>query len=188
MEEKELIKKSAQGDARAFEMLISPYQQGIVKHAYMMFSNYEDAYDMAQEALVKAFVSLKNFAGQSSFKTWLYKITTNVCLDEIRRRKRRIKTVSLTADEDGENETDIADESNNPEAIALNNDIKYAVEKAMGELEEEYRAVLSLRELAGMDYDEIAKALSIPLGTVKSRINRARKQMREKLSEYGELL
>lgn len=188
MEETELIKKCIEGDSGAFEELVAPYQQGIINHAYMIFRNNEDALDMAQNTLVKAFVSLKNFNGQSSFKTWLYKIATNVCLDEMRRRKRRIKTVSLVTDENMDVELEIADESKNPEKIAGKNELKNAVMAAMGELEAEYRVVISLRELAGMDYGEIAKTLSLPLGTVKSRINRARKQLKEKLSEYRELL
>ncbi len=188
MDEKELIKKCAEGDTHAFEELIAPYQQGIINHAYMIFSNREDALDMAQEALVKAFVSISNFSGQSSFKTWLYKITTNVCLDEMRKRKRRIRTVSLVTGDDMPEELEIADESKNPEKIAQKNELRGAVMEAMSELEDEYRVVISLRELAGMDYGEIAKTLSLPLGTVKSRINRARKQLKEKLYEFKELL
>lgn len=187
MSEQELIKKCADGDADAYEMLIKPYQQGIINHAYMMFRCHEDALDMAQEVLLKAFVSIGSFSGQSSFKTWLYKIATNVCLDEIRRRKRRIKTVSIVSGED-DSVIEIADESTNPEKIAEKNESRRTVMDAMKSLEAEQRAVLSLREIAGMDYGEIAKTLSLPLGTVKSRINRARKQLKEKLLKQKELL
>lgn len=188
MNERELVQKSANGDTHAFEELIAPYQQGIINYAYTMFKSREDAFDMAQETLIKAFVSISAFGGQSSFKTWLYKIATNVCLDEIRRRKRRIKTQSLVPDGENEAETEIADESTSPETLAQKNELKKAVLDAIGELEAEYRTVLSLRELAGMDYGEIARVMSLPLGTVKSRISRARGQLREKLSEFRELL
>lgn len=189
MEERVLIEKSACGDCAAFEKLIAPYQQGIINHTYMLLRNREDALDMAQEAFVKAFVGMSGFSGQSSFKTWLYRIATNVCIDEIRRRKRRAQTQSLTVHEDENAEQlDIADESINPEKIAQQNELKNVIMEAIGELEEDYRAVISLRELEGMDYAEISKTLGISLGTVKSRISRARQKLREKLLPYREHL
>ena len=189
MEEHELIEKSINGDGEAFEQLTKPYYQGIINHAYAMLKNRDDALDMAQEALVKAFVGLEAFNGQSSFNTWLYRIASNVCLDEIRKRKRRASSVSLTGgDKDEQTEVDIVDKNDGPEKIAQKNELRRVILQAIGELDEEYRATIVLRELEGMDYNEIAATLGISLGTVKSRISRARIKLREKLSKYRELL
>lgn len=190
MEERELIQKSKHGDSDAFEMLITPLMQGIISHAYMMFQNREDAFDMAQETFVKAFIKIGTFNEQSSFKTWIYKILTNVCLDELRKRKRRAQTISLTIDDDDTKQTmlDIEDNSSNPQHNAEKNELRKAIVDAIGELEYEYRTAIILRELEGMNYNEIASTLGISLGTVKSRINRARNQLREKLLKYRELL
>ena len=189
MQESELIKKSAEGNSDAFETLVSPYMQPIINHAYMMLGDKEDAYDMAQETFVKAFVSLKSFGGQSSFKTWLFKIATNVCLDFLRKKKRRPNVLSLTvADEDAAAVMcDVVDTKFSPDKIFESNELKDIILKAIGSLDAEYRAAIMLRELEGMDYKSISKILGVSLGTVKSRINRARLQLREKLSKYKEL-
>ncbi|MBE7026745.1 MAG: sigma-70 family RNA polymerase sigma factor [Ruminococcaceae bacterium] len=189
MQEGELIKKSAEGNQGAFEQLIAPYMQSVVNHAYMMLGDKEDACDMAQEAFVKAFVSVKSFGGQSSFKTWLFKIATNVCLDFLRKKKRRPNVLSLTIEGEDTNAvmSDVADTQFSPDTILESNELKDAIIKAINSLDAEYRAAIVLRELEGMDYKSISKVLGVSLGTVKSRINRARLQLREKLLEYKEL-
>lgn len=190
MEEQALLDKCVKGDVHAFEELIAQYQQGIINHAYSMFLNREDALDMAQETFIKAFNAISGFNRQSSFKTWLFRIATNVCLDELRRRKRRAATVSLTAGEDGDGngaQIDVADRSADPEEAAQQAFLRRAIETAISELDTEYRTAIVLREIEGMDYNEIAKATGCSLGTVKSRISRARAQLREKLAKYREL-
>ena len=190
MQECELIKKSAEGNSDAFEKLIAPYMQLVINHAYMMLGDKEDAYDMAQETFVKAFVSVASFSGQSSFKTWIFKIATNVCLDFLRKKKRRPNVLSLTSvDEDGnEKVCDVADTKSSPDTISESNELKDIILEAIISLDEDYRAAIVLRELEGMDYKSISKILGVSLGTVKSRINRARIQLREKLLDYRELL
>ncbi len=190
MDEQELVKKSCEGDNEAFERLIEPYRQGVVNHAYMMLRDREDALDMAQEALVKAFVSITLFNGQSSFKTWLYRITTNVCLDFLRKKKRQANVISLTTGDDEKQnaQLDVVDANADPQQKAEQNELREAIINAIGELDDEYRAAIVLRELEGMDYRQIATTLRVSLGTVKSRISRARMQLREKLSKYRELL
>ncbi len=190
MEEQTLLDKCTKGDVHAFEELVEQYQQGIINHAYSMFLNREDALDMAQETFIKAFNAIASFNRQSSFKTWLFRIATNVCLDELRRRKRRAATVSLTAEEDGDSpgvQIDVADASADPAEAAQQAFLRQAIEKAIGELDTEYRTAIVLREIEGMDYNEIAKTMGCSLGTVKSRISRARAQLREKLMQYREL-
>ena len=190
MQENELIKKSAEGNQGAFEQLIAPYMQPVVNHAYMMLGNKEDACDMAQEAFIRAFVSIKSFGGQSSFKTWLFKIATNVCLDFLRKKKRRPNVLSLTSDGEDANAVmaDVADTQFSPDLIFESNELNDAILNAINSLEVQYRTAIILRELEGMDYNSISKVLGVSLGTVKSRINRARLQLREKLLEYKELL
>lgn len=190
MEEQTLLDKCTKGDVHAFEELVEQYQQGIINHAYSMFLNREDALDMAQETFIKAFNAIASFNRQSSFKTWLFRIATNVCLDELRRRKRRAVTVSLTAEEDSDSpgvQIDVADASADPAEAAQQAFLRQAIEKAIGELDTEYRTAIVLREIEGMDYNEIAKTMGCSLGTVKSRISRARAQLREKLMQYREL-
>lgn len=190
MEEQTLLDKCTKGDVHAFEELVEQYQQGIINHAYSMFLNREDALDMAQETFIKAFNAIASFNRQSSFKTWLFRIATNVCLDELHRRKRRAATVSLTAEEDGDSpgvQIDVADASADPAEAAQQAFLRQAIEKAIGELDTEYRTAIVLREIEGMDYNEIAKTMGCSLGTVKSRISRARAQLREKLMQYREL-
>lgn len=189
MDEQTLLEKCVKGDVRAFEELVGKYQQGIINHAYSMFMNREDALDMAQETLIKAYNGIASFNRQSSFKTWLYRIATNVCLDELRRRKRRANTISLTA-EDGDGvvaELDVADASADPADAAEQAFLRGEIEQAIGQLDTEYRTAIVLREVEGMDYNEIAKTMGCSLGTVKSRISRARAQLREKLSKHREL-
>lgn len=190
MDEQTLLDRCAKGDVRAFEELIEKYQQGIINHAYSLLLNREDAFDMAQETFVKAFCAVAEFNRQSSFKTWLYRIASNVCLDEIRRRRRRAAEVSLTLGGElgGAPQSDIASDSGNPEETAQQAFMRSEIEQAIEELAPEYRAVIVMREIDGMDYSEIAAALGCSLGTVKSRISRARAQLRQKLSHYRELL
>lgn len=189
MEESEIIKRSAEGDMRAFEMLVQKYQSGIINHAYIMLGNREDAFDMAQETFIRAYCAIGTFGRQSSFKTWLYKIATNVCFDEIRRRKRRIKTVNVSNDENDTTENIVqADESTNPENILSQKELSEVIFAAVESLGDDYREVISLREYAKMDYKEIAKTLGISLGTVKSRLSRARSEIAKKIAKYMELL
>lgn len=189
MEEKELIALCQQGDVNAFERLIAGYQKKVINAAYGMMGNPEDAYDIAQEVFLKVFQNIGKFHGQSSFSTWLYRVTSNVCLDELRRRKRRISdAVSLSPDEESDfAEIQIADKDAGPQEQAERSETRLAVQKAIDALPEDYRAVIVLRELQGLDYQQIADAMECSLGTVKSRISRARQMLKEKLINMGEL-
>jgi RNA polymerase sigma-70 factor (ECF subfamily) len=177
-----LVERAKRGDVEAFEQLISQHQKTVYNIAYRLTGNHEDASDVAQEAFVRAYSSLAEFRGDSSFATWLYRIVNNACLDELRKRRRQRVTYideALTMD-DGEMSRQIADTADGPEQALERVEIQRAVQESINSLDPEYRVVLVMREIQGYSYQEIADALGINLGTVKSRLNRARHALKEK--------
>ncbi|NLB51325.1 MAG: sigma-70 family RNA polymerase sigma factor [Syntrophomonadaceae bacterium] len=180
-----LVKQSLQGDTLAFEKLILPYQNKIYVLAYRYMNNEEDAYDMTQEAFIKAFRSLRSFKGDSSFGTWIYRVATNVCLDELRRRKRRIIALSLDeplAVKDGETvEKEIADNKPTQDIIIEQKEFSQYIQQLVSEMKPEHKNVIILRDMMQLSYEEIAVALDTSIGTVKSRLSRARNILRKKL-------
>ncbi len=184
-----LIEISKKGDISAFEELIETYQNKVFNIAYSMLNNYEDANDVAQEVFIRVYKSIKNFKGESSFSTWLYRITTNVCLDELRKRKNK-NVVSIDEDipfDDGEVTRQIVDDGPTPDIIAEKKEVREIVNEAIGQLSEEHKTVIILRELQGLSYEEISKIINCPRGTVKSRINRARSALKNILKSKKEL-
>lgn len=185
-----LLERAKAGDVAAFEKLIEVYQKKIFNLAYRMTGNFDDAGDMAQEALVRIFKSIANFKEQSSFSTWVYRITTNVCLDELRKKKNK-KVYSLDEEihaEDGEIQRQIMSNDPLPDEIAEKEELKRIVNSAINSLPEEQKIVITLRDLQGLSYDEISEVLDCPVGTVKSRINRARQALKNVLMNKRELL
>jgi len=177
-EEHAIISRVRHGDTDAFEYLVVEYQNSVYNLAYRMVSTPEDAADMAQEAFVKAYNSLSQFREDSKFSVWLYRIVTNVCLDFLRSKKRRNEVSLSVEDKDGEDiQLDIADESSSPELLLEKKLTRESIQKGLNTLPEDYRSILLLREVRGMSYEEIASSLSLELGTVKSRIFRARKKL-----------
>lgn len=183
LEDKELIARCQQGDMDAFEQLLARYEKKVYTIAYKYMNNPEDASDMAQEALMKAYQSITRFRGESSFGTWIGRITSNQCLDELRKRKK-LQVTSLDAEvelENGSVQKEIADTGDTPEEYAIRQETAGDMQTMIGQLREEYRVVLILRELEGHSYEEIAQLLSCSLGTVKSRISRARSYLKEQI-------
>ena len=187
-EELEIIVKVRSGDADAFEALVLEHQNKVYSLALRMVGNEEDARDMAQEAFIRAFNSLGSFRGESKFSVWLYRLTSNICIDVLRGRAKR-RTVSLSwEDEDGdEGELEIPDERFSPEAGLERSELREAVRRGLEQLTPEYREILLLREINGLSYDEIGRALNLEEGTVKSRIFRARKKLCEILVREGNI-
>ena len=183
-----IVRKVLQGDVNAFEKLVTEYERAVYAIAQRMTGNAEDAADMTQETFIKAYNSLSSFRGDSKFSVWLYRIANNVCLDFLRSRSRR-PTVSLsTEDDDGEEtQLDIADESQSPELLLESALTRDAVRRGLDSLPPDYRQILLLREIQGLSYEEIAAALGIESGTVKSRIFRARKRLCTFLIEDGNI-
>lgn len=183
-----IVRKVLQGDVNAFEKLVTEYERAVYAIAQRMTGNAEDAADMTQETFIKAYNSLSSFRGDSKFSVWLYRIANNVCLDFLRSRSRR-PTVSLsTEDDDGEEtQLDIADESQSPELLLESALTRDAVRRGLDSLPPDYKQILLLREIQGLSYEEIAAALGIESGTVKSRIFRARKRLCTFLIEDGNI-
>ncbi len=183
-----IVRKVLQGNVNAFEKLVTEYEKGVYAIALRMTGNPEDASDMTQEAFIKAYNSLQSFRGDSKFSVWLYRIASNVCLDFLRSRNRK-PTVSLSVEDDAGEETqlDVADESQSPELLLERSLTRDAVQRGLQALPPDYRQILLLREIQGLSYEEIADVLRIEVGTVKSRIFRARKRLCAFLVEDGNI-
>ena len=188
VDDRELVSRAKAGDQDAFERLVEEHQNKVYSLALRMVGNEEDARDMAQEAFIRAFNSLGSFRGESKFSVWLYRLTSNICIDFLRGRAKR-RTVSLSwEDEDGdEGELEIPDERFSPEAGLERSELREAVRRGLEQLTPEYREILLLREINGLSYDEIGRALNLEEGTVKSRIFRARKKLCEILVREGNI-
>lgn len=187
-EEARIVRRVLDGDVNAFEKLVTEYEKNVYNIALKMTGNSEDAADMTQEAFIKAYNSLESFRGDSKFSVWMYRITTNVCLDFLRSRSRK-PTVSLSVEDDdgGETELDIPDESQSPELLLERGLTRDAVRRGLAALPEDYRQILLLREIQGFSYEEIAAVLKLESGTVKSRIFRARKKLCAFLIQDGNI-
>ncbi|MBQ1410328.1 MAG: sigma-70 family RNA polymerase sigma factor [Oscillospiraceae bacterium] len=186
MDEKKIIEQVLAGDNNAFGTLVERYQDRVYNLALRMCGNPDDAFDLAQEAFFRAWRGLSGFQQEASFSTWLFRLTSNVCLDWLRARKRR-PTVSLTtADDEGEAlQLEIADPGKSPEEILEAAEDRAALTRAMNELPVEYRQILTMRAINDMSYAAIAETLQIQEGTVKSRLSRARLALRDLLLKNG---
>ena len=183
-EEIVLLRRAQKDDVDAFEQLVRAHEKTVYNLALRTLGSREDAEDAAQEVFVKAYTSLKSFRGESRLSVWLYRITNNVCIDFLRRRR---DAVSLSAEnaEDGETEMEISDLRFDPVTIAEKHDLQEHIRDALQHLPEEQREAFLLRTVAELSYEEIAATLGIDLGTVKSRIFRARKKLCVLISEPG---
>ncbi|EOC99854.1 RNA polymerase sigma factor [Caldisalinibacter kiritimatiensis] len=182
MEDKEykLIKKCKKGDINAFQELIKKYDKTAYNIALKMLKNPEDAMDMSQEALIKIYKSIKTFNYKASFSTWLYRIVVNTCLDFLRKKKEKVYSLDNPIKvEDNEINREVKDESNTPENILDKQITKELIHQCINELDDIYKTVIILRDIQGFSYEEIGNILDCSLGTVKSRISRARKKLKE---------
>lgn len=182
-----LVEQFLQGNKAAFEEIVIRYEQKVYQLAYRLSNNRDDASDLAQEAFIKVYRYLGQWRGQAAFSTWLYRIVTNTFLDEVRKRKRRpLVAMSLDATiptEDGEIIREFPSDDADPEQEYLQRELQQVLQAALAGLAPDYRAVLTLRDIQGHTYEEIAEITELNLGTVKSRISRARAALRKKLLE-----
>ncbi len=188
-----LVKRVRSGDQRAFKLLVERYQRKIYAVALGMVKDKEEAYDIAQEAFVKVYKYLDHFKGDASFYTWLYRIAVNICIDVLR-RKGAMKVEHVELDETIQMDTSEANIGalgtrlgTNPQKSALRKELAEKIQEALEQVPEKHRAILLLREIEGMSYEDLARTLKIPKGTVMSRLFHARAKVQKILSEYLEL-
>jgi RNA polymerase sigma-70 factor (ECF subfamily) len=181
MSEVALIRRCREKDTEAFRWLVERYQSRIFSYARRMLNNREEAEDVTQETFVRAFNNVSRYDGRAAFSTWLFKIVANLCVDRARRIKRRTPPVSL---EEDMQLSSPGDTRWDPEGRAVAADMLSALEKSVNDLSEKLRSVLLLHDLEGLDYQEIADTLGIPLGTVKSRLFLARGHLQAALTPY----
>lgn len=181
MPEEQLIRRAQQSDNEAFEQLLLLHQKKVYNLCLRMSANPDDALDLSQEAFIKAWRSIGQYQFEASFSTWLFRLTSNVCIDFLRRKKRRQET-SLTEnydDSDEGEEFSLPDTAPLPEEQAITNETKIELAQAMERLGPEHREILQLRVVENLPYEQIAEILDIRVGTVKSRLARARLSLRK---------
>ena len=184
MTEQELVRAAAGGDTEAFERLVRTYENKIYHLALRMCGSADEAADIAQEAFLAAWRGLPSFRGEAGFATWLYRLTSNAAIDYLRRQKNQRGDMALDDEELG---LDAVDSGPGPQETAEGSELRSAVAAGLNQLSEGHRQVLVLREIQGLSYEEIASVLELDIGTVKSRISRARSSLRKILLENGNL-
>ncbi len=185
MDTDELIRRSLDGEEEAFAQLIANYQHKIYNIAYRFFNNTYDAQDITQETLIKIYRALSSYQVGRSFGSWVYMITINNCRDLAKQRKRH-PSFSLDDEEKTHLAAALADCGPTPEKCVLDQEAETILKQMISDLPEIYREAIILREIAGLRYEEISDTLDLSLGTVKSRINRGRLLLREKIIESRE--
>lgn len=191
-DEESIIRAAQRGDLDAFNRLILEYQGIAFNVAYRIMGDQDSAADATQEAFISAYRNIKRFRG-GSFRSWVLRIVTNACYDELRKRKRRPATsIEALAEYADGSESDgyeaLGAHEIEPEAEAERSELILAIEHCIGGLAPEFRAVVVLVDVEGFDYREVSKVIDRPLGTVKSRLARARGKLRDCLRQFGELL
>ena len=185
--EQQMIGRAAAGELDAFNQLVLIYQNLAYSVAYRTLQDQDAAADAVQESLIKAFRSLQSFQG-GSFKSWIIRIVVNTCYDSLRSRRRRATDSIDDFAGDGEYAPQLEDPAEAPEAYAQRMELSARIERGIGDLPPEQRLALTLCDVHGYAYEEISEMTGMPMGTVKSRINRARAKLRDYLLQYPELL
>lgn len=179
----ELVARVQRGDKQAFDLLVLKYQRKIMRLLSRMIREPSEIEDVAQEAFIKAYRALPQFRGDSAFYTWLYRIAINTARNWIATNKRRPTNSSVHENEDGEtfDESDNLTDNSTPESELASREIAQTVNKAIEDLPEELRNAIVMREIDGMSYEDIAQSMNCPIGTVRSRIFRAREAIATRL-------
>jgi len=188
-EERVLIQRCKDGEIGAFDVLVRRYEKRVFNCALRIAGNYNDAADVAQEAFIRAYNSIQTFRGDAVFTTWIYRIVTNVYLDE-RKKSKSHRQVSLDEYIDLEENSvsrQIVDDSPSPEEIVESKERTRALQAAINSLPDYQRIILTLYSFQHRSYEEMAEILRLPIGTVKSRLNRARLALAEILADQPEL-
>ncbi|MBU0592403.1 MAG: RNA polymerase sigma factor RpoE [Pseudomonadota bacterium] len=181
--DQQLVERAQHGDKRAFELLVIKYQRKLARLLSRFIRDAAEVEDVSQEAFIKAYRALPSFRGESAFYTWLYRIGINTAKNYLVAQGRRAPTITEYSPEEAENFEDASElrDINTPEHELMTKQIGQTVNSAMAELPEELRTAITLREIEGLSYEEIAEVMNCPIGTVRSRIFRAREAIAEKL-------
>ena len=179
--DKQLVQRAQRGDLRAFDLLVLKYQGRIAALISRYVSDAGEVEDVTQEAFIRAFRALGKFRGDSAFYTWLYRIAANAAKNHLVAKGRRPGADATIEDAEGFDEGGLLSESASPEALAMGEELAEVVESALNELPDELKAALMLREFDGLSYDDIADVLGCPVGTVRSRIFRAREAIDQRV-------
>jgi RNA polymerase sigma-70 factor (ECF subfamily) len=185
----ERVRLAQSGDLHAFEQLFQQYHRGIYNTIFQLVRNETDATDLTQDVFVRAFRALPRLQSPEAFTSWLYRIAVNLGRNHLRDAARaRTESLELGAgdEEDVGGQREIADSTGNPEVLALSKEMSRRVRQAIGTLSEDHRTVIALHHLEGMSVEEIARIMECSVGTVKSRLSRARDHLRRKLAAYVE--
>ncbi|HID16087.1 MAG TPA: sigma-70 family RNA polymerase sigma factor [Candidatus Atribacteria bacterium] len=189
-EDNYLVQRTLEGDKRAFEALIDKYKNMVFTISFRMLGNHADAEDASQEVFLRLYKSLPKYNGNHKFSNWLYQITMNICRDELRKRKRAKSDISIDSPiregEDREVDFFLTDDLNIPEKVVEERDLRNRLEISIQKLKDEYKEPLVLRYTKGLSYEDISSILKLPVGTIKIRIHRARRMIRDMLKEYFE--
>ena len=178
-----ILRRAQKGDASAFEQLVTPYEQMIWRVCWHYLHHREDAMDCAQEAMLKAFRAFDSFRGEAGFATWLTRIAVNTCTDALRKRSNVVSLDAMREDTG----FDVPDEEPSPYTQMEAAERRRLLREGMEALPPEMRQMIVLRDVEGMRYEEVAQAMQVPLGTVKSRISRAREKLSGILRKSSEL-
>ena len=189
LEDVKLVVASKAGDQQAFDSIVSKYQHRVYNHCLQIVRDDEQSYDLAQEVFLRVFRNIDKYQHSYELYTWIYRITVNCCLDYLRKIKRQPARLSIDTgtgeDADGENWTlQLPDERHRPDWALLDDELRRVLHETIGRLAIKLRKVILLRDVKGYRYDEIAEILDCPVSTVKSRIYRARNELRKVLSWY----
>ncbi len=190
--DKELIQEFLEGDLQSFNRLVLKYQQKVINLCFRYMGQRAEAEDVAQEVFLTLYKSLGQFRGDSLFSTWIFRITVNHCKNRLKYLSRRNYYQNTSIDQavqtqEGEINIDVVEEGAGPEELLLSNEVQDMVQSQINELDPDHRLAIVLRDIQGLSYHEIADILELKEGTVKSRIHRARMELKEKLEKIIDL-
>lgn len=184
--DKALVARAQKGDRRAFDLLVLKYQHRVQRLIARYIRDPEQVFDLAQETFIKAFRALERFRGDSAFYTWIYRIAVNTAKNQLASDARGGYMVSLNSGGSDESDEPMIEpealrDGSTPDALAATEELRVAIDQAISELPEDLRTALTLREMEGLSYDEIASVMDCPIGTVRSRIFRAREAIEQSI-------
>ncbi len=187
---KKLIKQAIKGNMKAFETLILQFEKPVYNLVFQMMGNEQDALDVTQEVFIKLYRSIGKFRFKSKFSTWVYRVAVNTCIDELRKLKKYEKKLDYIdqayESEEKSYKKQYVDKGKTPEEVAIQNENVTEIRYSINQLKEDYRTIIILRDIKNFSYEEIAKILDCTLGTVKSRLSRARQQLKKEIVKKRE--